>query len=160
VKKQLQRLLRQEERECTSNLRIMENHLYQCLYDIIHSDAPETDKFPALQSCKAKILRLHAERNARILLDTTAHDSMEDEEPSLYHVLKMLRRRETRTIQQVQDSQGHNITKPKEVRNAIVTHLRQKYNPIHVDSDSPLMTQEFIQPVGTTNDAAVLEQPI
>jgi hypothetical protein len=36
----------------------------------------------------------------------------------------------------VQDSQGHNITKPKEVRNAIVTHLR-------VDIDS-LMMQELI----------------
>jgi len=49
VKKQLQRLLRQEERERTSNLRIMENHLYECLYDIICSDVPEADKFPALQ---------------------------------------------------------------------------------------------------------------
>ena len=134
----------------------MENHLYKCLYDIIRSDDPETDKIPALQRYKSKIVRLHAERNTRILLDTTAHDSMEDEEPSLYHVLKMLRRRETRTIQQVQDSQGHNITKPKEVRNAIVTHLRQKYKPIHLDSDGLLLIQ-FIQPVGTRNDAAVLD---
>ena len=85
---------------------------------------------------------------------------MEDEEPSFYHFLKMLRRRETRTIQQVQDSQGNNITKPKEVRNAFVTHLRQKYNPLHLDNDSLLMMQEFIQPVWTTNDAAVLDQPI
>jgi hypothetical protein len=29
-----------------------------------------------------------------------------------------------------------------------------------LDSDSLLMMQEFIQPVGTTNDAAVLDQPI
>ena len=69
---------------------------------------------------------LHAEQNARILLDTTAHDSMVDEEQSLYHVRKMLRRRGTRTIQQVQDSQCHIITKPKEVRNTFVTHLQQK----------------------------------
>ena len=101
-------------------------------------------------------MRLHAERNARIFLDTTAHDGMKDEEPSLYHVLKMFRLRESRTIQQVQDIKSHNITKPKVVRNAIVTHLRQKYNPIHVDSDSTMM-QEFIQLVGTRNDAAVLD---
>ena len=63
--KQRQRLLRQEETERSSNLRIMENHLYECLYDIIRSDAPETDKFPALQPYKAKIVRLHAERNAK-----------------------------------------------------------------------------------------------
>jgi len=90
------------------------------------------------------MVRLQAERNARILLDTTAHDSIDDEEPSFYNVVKILRRGETRTIQQVQDSLGYSITKPKEVRNASVTHLRQKYNPIHVDSDSLLMIQEFI----------------
>ena len=130
VKKPLQRLLRQEESERTSNLRIMEYHLYGCLYDILLSDSPETDKFPALQRYKAKIVRLHPERNARLLLDTTAHDSMEDEEPSLYHVLKILRRRENRTIQQAQDSQAHNITKPKEVRSAIVTHCHCNRNII------------------------------
>ena len=75
----------------------MENHLYECIYDIIRSDAPETDKFPKLQRYKAKIVRLHAERNARI----TAQDSLEDEEPSSYRVLKVFRRREMRTIQQV-----------------------------------------------------------
>ena len=138
----------------------MENHLYECPNEIISSDAPETDKFPALQRYKSKIVRLYAERNARIPLDITVHDSIEDEEPSLYHVLKMLRRRETRMIQQAQDSQGHNITKPNEVRNAFVIHLRQKYSPIHVDSDSILMMQEFIKPVETTNDAALLDQPI
>ena len=68
------------------------------------------------------------------------------------HVLKILQRRETRTIQQVQETQGHNITKPKEVRNAIVGHLRQKNIPKHVDNDSLLMMEEFIQHVGTTND--------
>ena len=103
-------------------------------------------------------MRLYAERNARILLDTTTQDSTEDEETSLYHVLKMIRRRETR-IQHVQDPQGHNITKPKELRNVFVTHLHQRYNHTHEDSDS-LMMQVLIQPVGRTKDAAVLDQPI
>ena len=102
-------------------------NVYTTLYVVT---PPETDKCPAQQRYKAKIVRLHAERNARILLDTTAHDSMEDEETSLYHFLKMLRRRETRTIQQAQDSQAHNITKPKEVRSAIVTHCHCNRNII------------------------------
>ena len=115
--------------------RILENDLYECLYDI-RSDAPETDKFPALQRCKAKIVWLPDARRAPILFETTDHDSLESEELSLYHVLKVLRRMEMGMTQQVQDCQGYNITRPSEVRNAMITHLRQKFSPIHEGDNS------------------------
>jgi len=57
----------------------MENHLYDCLYHILRSDTPETEKFPALQRIKAKIVRPHASRKAKILLDTNDHDKMDRE---------------------------------------------------------------------------------
>lgn len=119
--------------EPTTKHPIMDNHLYESLYNIISGDAPEIDKFPSLQCYKAKILQRNAERNTRILLDTTDNNSMKEEENYLYDVLKVLRRRKTRMLQQAQDSQGRNITKPNEFRNAIATHLRQKFGPIHVD---------------------------
>jgi len=52
VKPQLQRLLRQEEAERRANYRHMENHLYECLYDVLRSNAPARDKLPALQRYK------------------------------------------------------------------------------------------------------------
>jgi hypothetical protein len=46
VKKQLQFLIRQEDIERHKKNRVMENHLglYEFLYDILRSDAPETEK--------------------------------------------------------------------------------------------------------------------
>jgi len=53
VKPQLKRLLKQEEAERRGNYRNMENHLYECLYDILRSNAPATDMLPAVQRYKA-----------------------------------------------------------------------------------------------------------
>jgi hypothetical protein len=88
VKKHLQRLVRQEETELRRNHRLMENHLYKCLYDILRNDAPETEKLPALQRYKAKMVRLHATRRAKPLLDLNDRGKMDGEKPSLFHILK------------------------------------------------------------------------
>jgi hypothetical protein len=71
VKKHIQRLARREESERIKDHRIMEHHLYECLYDILRGHAPEKDKLPPLQMKKAKIVRLHSMRRAKILLDNT-----------------------------------------------------------------------------------------
>ena len=70
---------------------------------------------------------------AKTFLDATEHDRMDAKVPSPFHYLKSQRRRETRTIREVQDSQG-NITQPQEVIDPFVTHLWQRYEPIPVNS--------------------------
>jgi hypothetical protein len=69
AKKELQRFMRTEEIERNRNFRHTENHLYECLYDIICSDIPETDKFLELQRHKAKLVQLHAMRREKIMLE-------------------------------------------------------------------------------------------
>jgi hypothetical protein len=101
----------------------MENNLYECLYDIIRSDIPETHKLLELQLYKAKLVPLHALRREKILLDTSEYDRMDDEEPPLYH-LKTLRRRDTRAIPQVQDSLGNITTRPQDISNFFLKYLR------------------------------------
>ena len=96
-KKRLPILIRKEQYELNKNYKLMENHLYQCIYDILLSDIPEPAKLPALQRHKLNIVRLHA-RRIEVMLDNNAEDKIEDEEPSLFHILKMVERRETRVI--------------------------------------------------------------
>jgi hypothetical protein len=79
VKQQLQRLLKQEESGRRANYRNMENHSYECIYDVLRSNSPARDKLPALQRYKVKLVRLHAERANKALLDTKEHDLLEGE---------------------------------------------------------------------------------
>ena len=58
VKTQLRNFARHENAERRKDHRQMENYLYDCLYDILHSIMPQEDKWPALQKFKDKIVRL------------------------------------------------------------------------------------------------------
>ena len=64
------------------------------MYDILLSDIPEPATLPAIQRYKAKIVRLHA-RRMEVMLENNAQDKLEDKEPSIFHILKMVKRRET-----------------------------------------------------------------
>ena len=135
----------------------MENHLRECLY-IIRSDIPETDKFLELQWYKAKLVQLHATRREEIMLDTSEYDRTDGEEPSLYHLLKTLRRPDTLAIRQVQDSLGKTANRPQDVSNTFLNYLRQKFGAIDIDSDSLHRLQAHVQPQDPAS-AEFLEQP-
>jgi len=106
----------------------MENHLYQCIYDILLSDIPEPAKLPALQRYKAKILRLHLRRMEKVMLDNNAQDKMEDKEPSLFYILKIVKQRESRVTRQVLDMQGNDVSGHRNVLNTFSTYLARNMN--------------------------------
>jgi hypothetical protein len=89
--------IRHYEAERQRDYRTMENHLYTCIYDL-RSDNPTDDKRPYLNRYKAKHLCIQARKMQKDLLDTSALDSMEDEEPSLYHILRTKQRMEQRKM--------------------------------------------------------------
>jgi len=84
----------------------------------------------------------------KVMLDNNAQDKMEDEKPSLFHILKMVKRRETRVIRQIVDMQGNNVCGHRNVLNTFATHLRQKYEPIDIDQHvSPGCKESYHSPV-------------
>jgi len=156
VKKRLPILIRKEEYERNKCYNIMENHLYQCIYDTLLSDIPEPAKLPAHQRYKA----LHARRMEKVMLDNNAQDKMDDEEPSIFHILKMAKRRETRVILQVLDMQGNDVSGHRNVLNTFATHLRQIYEPTEIDQTCVTRLQGVIPLTCPTKYADLLEQPI
>jgi hypothetical protein len=61
---------------------------------------------------------------------------MEEEDPTLYHVVQQKRRRELREIREIQDTDGTTHTSPTDIRNTFVRHLAQKFGPITVDDNA------------------------
>jgi len=85
---------------------------------------------------------------------------MEDEVPSLFHILKMVKRRETRVIRQVLDMQGNDVSGHSNVLNTFATHLRQKYEPLEIDQTCVTRLQGVITLTCPTKYADLHEQPI
>jgi len=84
----------------------MENHLYECIYDVLQQSSP-SDNLPVLNRLKAKTVGLHSIRLQNILLDNTEADRIDEEQPSLHHILQMRRKRTRRTIHCLRDESGH-----------------------------------------------------
>ena len=114
---------------------MMENHLYECIYIVLQRDPSTQNLRPILNRLKAKIVRLHSIRMQRFLLDTEEADRLESERPTLYHTIKMKRRRSQRTIHYLRDENGQLQTTPRGIAFTITSHFR-KMHDIEDDSDS------------------------
>jgi hypothetical protein len=78
MRRRLQILSSQHEARQRKEMRRMEDHLYQCIYDIIQGEMPHATKRQTLNQYKAKILRLQSVRHKTIMLDTAEHDALDD----------------------------------------------------------------------------------
>jgi hypothetical protein len=103
------------------------------MYNTLKANIPEMEKRPTLQKYKAKIVKQHARRRQKMLLDTHTKDRMDDEDPSLYHVVKQQKRREIRAITQIRDTDGIMHTTFKVIAATFVRRLAQKFGPLEVD---------------------------
>jgi hypothetical protein len=88
VKTRLKKFISKEIAERNADYRHMENHLYNCMYEVLNSDEAPDKKISKLNGFKAKIMRLHANRTDRIILDQASNYKLDDEPSSLFHLIK------------------------------------------------------------------------
>jgi hypothetical protein len=138
----------------------MEQHLMECIYDILRGYAQPAERFRTLERYKAKLVRLHATRKDLALIDIRENDQLESEEVSLYQVLRMRRRRAAREITRVTDQQGTIHLLPTAIAEAFVSHMRTKFQPIDIDEAAFDAMWNIIKPVCQTTCTTVLEKPI
>jgi len=89
-------------------------------------------KSTALEQLKAKIVRLNCARLQRVLIDMDDPNTLMGESPSLFHLLKMRTRRESRMV--VSEDGGHPGVN-KGLRATFANYMRRKNEPIAVDSE-------------------------
>ena len=107
IKKKIRQLYKQEERERYKDTTRLENHYYECLYDVIAQNIPYEEKLTRLNKTKAKIVKINSEQLQTIITDTDQNDRMKDEPPTLYHILQTKKKRLTqRSIQLIEDDKG------------------------------------------------------
>jgi hypothetical protein len=85
---------------------------------------------------------------------------MDDEDPSLYHVLKLHKRRDTRVITQIQDADGTTHTTFRNIAVTFVQHLAQKFTPLEFDPQAINTIFQHIPLVDSKTYEAHLERTI
>jgi CRP-like cAMP-binding protein len=106
------------------------------------------------------LVRLQAECANKVLLDTKELDTLEGKEPSLFQVLRILNRRESRDIQQVKDEHGNTHSTFRDIVANVLTHMSRKYQPIAVDETAIATLQNFLHPVCQKAHEEQFQEPI
>ena len=73
----------------------MENHLYECMYDVLKLPEPSDKTLPVLNRLETKILWL---RPQKFLEDNSDADRPDGEQPTIFHILQSNWRIAERTI--------------------------------------------------------------
>jgi hypothetical protein len=105
-------------------------------------------------------MRLYGIRIKKVMLNNNPQGKINEEEPILFHILKMLKCREARTIHQLQEPNSNTITTPKDIICTSVTNLKNNYGTIPVDNNCVVTMIEAIKPKCPTTQADCLKGPI
>jgi hypothetical protein len=112
-----------------------------------------------LQHTKAKIVQLYIARLQQILADNNAAERIEGEQPTLYNVLQMRRRRNVRIIIALRDPEGITKTTPRGIARTLATYLMRKYARIEVNTGCIQRLLEVIKVDPTNQDMDALIAP-
>jgi hypothetical protein len=111
---------------------------------------PPTQRHPAkqpyLNRYKAKLFCLQAGQIQTDLPDTSAHDCLEDEEPSLYHIIRTKQRKEQWEIREAIDHTGTLHTTPHEITRVFMQHFTGLLAPCRVEDETIHAILSVIQP--------------
>jgi hypothetical protein len=91
----------------------LENSYYDAIYDVTAEDESHDKKAVILNKFKTKLIRLNNYNNKRVLVDNHDRDMMEGEDPSIFHIIRTMKRKDTRTITSIQDQNGITHTPPR-----------------------------------------------
>jgi hypothetical protein len=86
-----------------------------------------------INQLKAKLVHLFNTTRARGMIEVPPTDLYQDEQMSLFHLIKRNKRRELQTITHIMDPNGERQTSMKSILNTFSGCLRRKYAPINVD---------------------------
>ena len=126
VKRKIRAIFAKEGTERNYDRVTMEDFYYAATYDLLRDPGHDASKLTALRGLQAKIIRHNSSHRKRLLVDTSDHDRLAGEDPSLYHLIKARRRHENRLIKEIVDDDGILHTTSASILKAFAVHFRKK----------------------------------
>jgi hypothetical protein len=109
-KKQIRILFIREGTEARRDAIEMENFYHACLYDLLQMPEQHANRTAKINQLKAKLVNLFNTTRARGMIELPPTDLYQDEQMSLFHLIKRRKRREQRTIIHTMDLNGERQT--------------------------------------------------
>jgi exonuclease III len=138
----------------------MENTYYEAIYEVLASETDAASKKRNLKYLKEQIINLNGTTRDRLKLDGAGDEEMEEENPSLYQLIRSRRRQKMRHIQHVRDPSGEIQTGTTGIMQTFNEHLRSSFAPIAVHAGSMEEVASYVTKTLTPDANDTLEAPI
>jgi exonuclease III len=135
AKRKIRFMFNNEGKERVRTERMNEHFYYTCTYDVLQDPIQHREKVAKLNHLEAKIVKLHNNRLQAINIDTHEPTKFQGESPSLFHLLQMRKRRESRMIAKVFDENGTLQESIREILSTFVDYLKHKCGPIQTEEN-------------------------
>jgi hypothetical protein len=116
--------------------RTLQNAYYEVIYELVSSDMDAATKMMRLKTMNAKIVRLHARDNERIILDGNDADGRVGGAPSIYHVIRNNQRQQTSHRPAVRDVSGELQEDQASILRIFAVHMQLAFRPIPTNRSS------------------------
>jgi hypothetical protein len=139
----------------------LENFYYATIYEIINKTTDNKQTSIALKRIKAQIVRLHNKELQSIFLDNNEQERINEEEPTIYHIIKAKKKRQkARIITHIIDKHGMEQTNTYEILRTFTEYMRNKFEQIPINETSFREIVKQSQSHTTTEENEDLENPI
>jgi hypothetical protein len=115
--------------------------MYASIRDVTNADTLHV----TLKELKGKIIRLNHGPNQRLFLGSEEQEKQNDEQPTLFHLLRQRRRQQSRLISKVQECDGNTYTSSRDIQRAFTEHLKYKFDTICVEMHSIRAMMEGVE---------------
>jgi hypothetical protein len=161
VLRRLRLFIGKEMAERRADHRAMEDHLHECIYDILHGAASHGEKLSNLNRYKAKLIRHHAKRPTWVRLDQREGDVFPDERLSMFHLLRQRKRHRQKVVQRLQDEDGVERTDDHEICEGFATYYAQHFDSLNADPECVArLVQELRAGTGVEQERGHMDLPI
>ena len=113
----------------------MENHYYNCMYDILKTQPARQDRLADLNRFKAKIIKIYSDRMRGAKRRTEGAEVWSEERLSIHHIIRLKKRQEKRTITTLRTAEGNLLQSSKDILLAVWEEMRSKYRAITVEKE-------------------------
>jgi hypothetical protein len=107
VKRRIKQLFIAEGAEQKRDRRQKVELYYAAINSLLRGNTIGAATATKLQELKARIVRLHGANRQQRLIDTDEKDSLNDETPTIFHIMRTKKRQDMRHVTRITDNNGH-----------------------------------------------------
>src|SRR5215510_6533193 len=138
----------------------LENFYFSALYDVMKSDLPPGRMYDTINDLRRKINNLQTGDTGKFFSTSPEQALQTDEHPTLYHIIRLQKRKQSRHIGSIRDARNELHTTQPEISRTFLEDLTHRFETHNPDEAAKNHILEHITRRITDIDNIALLQPI